>query len=295
MKKLLIFSMVMLLALGSLAGCGTDENVIKIGHKNYTEQRILGQLFSKIIEAKTDYETDVTEFGSTSIVFGALKEGEIDMYPEYTGTAYAAQLNESGLNDPQEVYDYVKEAFEEEYNLYWLNEMGFNNTYTLSVLPEVAEKYNLETISDLAEVSDELVLGAVMEFIEREDGLPGVKEHYGGFGFEDVTALDPGLRYNAVEEEKVDVIDAFSTDGKILVYDLKVLEDDKHFFPPYFAAPVVTERIYQEYPEVVEALNLLEGIATDEDMQELNYKVGEEKMNPEDVAEEYLKEKGLIE
>ncbi len=295
MKKLLIFSMIMILALGALTGCEEGEKVIKIGHKNYTEQRILGQLFSKIIEAKTDYETDVTEFGSTSIVFGALKEGEIDMYPEYTGTAYAAQLDESGLNDPQEVYDYVKKAFEEEYNLYWLNEMGFNNTYTLSVRPEVAEKYNLETISDLAEVSDELVLGAVMEFIEREDGLPGVKEHYGGFEFEDVTALDPGLRYNAVEEGDVDVIDAFSTDGKIIVYNLKVLEDDKEFFPPYFGAPVVTENIYNEYPEVVEALNELKQVATDEDMQELNYKVGEEKRNPEDVAEEFLREKGLIE
>jgi len=295
MKKLIIFSIVMILALGALTGCGESEKVIKIGHKNYTEQRILGQLFAKIIEEKTDFETDVTEFGSTSIVFGALQEGEVDLYPEYTGTAYAAQLNESGLNNPQEVYDYVKEAFEEEYNLYWLNELGFNNTYTFSVRPEIAEEYELETISDLTEVSDELVLGAVMEFIEREDGLPGVKEYYGGFEFEDVTALDPGLRYNAVEEGDVDVIDAFSTDGKILVYDLKVLEDDKQFFPPYYAAPVVTEEIYTEYPGVVEALNSLDSSITDEDMQELNYKVGEEGMNPADVAEEFLREKGLIE
>jgi len=295
MKKLIIFSIVMILALGALTGCGESEKVIKIGHKNYTEQRILGQLFAKIIEEKTDFETDVTEFGSTSIVFGALQEGEVDLYPEYTGTAYAAQLNESGLNNPQEVYDYVKEAFEEEYNLYWLNELGFNNTYTFSVRPEIAEEYELETISDLTEVSDELVLGAVMEFIEREDGLPGVKEYYGGFEFEDVTALDPGLRYNAVEEGDVDVIDAFSTDGKILVYNLKVLEDDKQFFPPYYAAPVVTEEIYTEYPGVVEALNSLDSSITDEDMQELNYKVGEEGMNPADVAEEFLREKGLIE
>jgi len=295
MKKLLIFSMIMILALGTLTGCGESEKVIKIGHKNYTEQRIVGQLFAKIIEAKTEYETDVTEFGSTSIVFGALQEGEVDLYGEYTGTAYAAQLSESGLKDPQKVYDYVKESFEEEFNLYWLNELGFNNTYTFSVRPEVAEEYNLETISDLTEVSDELVLGAVMEFIEREDGLPGVKQHYGGFEFEDVTALDPGLRYNAVEQGDVDVIDAFSTDGKIVVYDLKVLEDDKQFFPPYFAAPVVTEELYNEYPEVVEVLNELNQIATDKDMQELNYKVGEEGMNPEDVAEEFLREKGLIE
>jgi osmoprotectant transport system substrate-binding protein len=295
MKKLLVLTLISVLALGSLAGCGADENVIKIGHKNFTEQRIVGQLFSKIIEAKTDYDTEVTEFGSTSIVFGALKEDEVDVYGEYTGTAYTALLGESELNDPQKIYDYVKENFEKDLNLYLLKELGFNNTYTFSVRPEIAEEYNLETISDLTEVSDELVLGAAMEFVEREDGLPGVKEYYGGFEFKDVTSLDPGLRYNAVEEKKVDVIDAFSTDGKILVYDLKVLEDDKQFFPPYYAAPVVTERLNNEYPEVVEALNLLEGVATDEEMQELNYKVGEEKMNPEDVAEDFLREKGLIE
>ncbi|WP_422486564.1 glycine betaine ABC transporter substrate-binding protein [Gudongella sp. DL1XJH-153] len=294
MRRIVLFSMIMILAIGTLTGCGESEKVIEIGHKNYTEQRIVGQLFSKIIEAKTDYETNVTEFGSTSIVFGALKAEEVDVYGEYTGTAYAALLGESELNDPQEVYDYVKQNFEEELNLYWLNEMGFNNTYTFSVLPEVAEEYNLETISDLTEVSDELVLGAVMEFIEREDGLPGVQEFYGGFEFKDVIALDPGLRYNVVEEGKADVIDAFSTDGKILVYDLKVLEDDKQFFPPYFAAPVVTEDLYNNYPEVVEALNLLGGVLTDEEMQELNYKVGEEGMDPEVVAEEFLTEKGLI-
>ncbi len=294
MKKFIVFSMIMVLALGTLTGCGESKKVIEIGHKNYTEQRIVGQLFAKIIEAKTDYEANVTEFGSTSIVFGALKAGEVDVYGEYTGTAYSALLGESGLNDPQEVYDYVKETFEEELNLYWLNEMGFNNTYTFSVLPEVAEEYNLETISDLAEVSNELVLGAVMEFIEREDGLPGVQEYYGGLEFKDVMALDPGLRYTVVEEGKVDVIDAFSTDGKILVYNLKVLEDDKQFFPPYYAAPIVTEDIYNNYPDVVEALNLLGGALTDEEMQELNYKVGEEGMNPEVVAEEFLKEKGLI-
>ena len=294
MRKLMAFVMIMVLALGALTGCGGSEKVIKIGHKNYTEQRIVGQLFSKIIEAKTDYETEVTEFGSTSIVFGAIQEDEVDVYGEYTGTAYTALLGESELNDPQEVYDYVKVNFEEEFNLYWLDAMGFNNTYTFSVVPEVAEEYGLETISDLVEVSDELVLGAVYEFIEREDGLPGVQEFYGGFEFKDVIGLDPGLRYNVVEEKKVDVIDAFSTDGKILVYDLKVLEDDKQFYPPYYAAPVVTEDIYNNYPDVVEALNLLGGVLTDETMQELNYKVGEEGMDPEAVAEEFLTENGII-
>lgn len=295
MKKLTIFSLVIVLILVGITGCGTDEKVIKVGTKNYTEQRLMGHILSRIIEEKTDYETEVTEFGSTSLVFQALQSGDVDTYCEYTGTAYIALLDQSELNEPEEVYDYVKNTFEEEYNLYWLDQLGYNNTYTLSVVREIANEYNLETISDLAEVSDKLILGAVMEFLERDDGLVGAKKTYDGLEFKDVMALDPGLRYNAVEEEKVDVIDAFGTDGKIITYDLKVLEDDKGTFPPYYAAPIVTEEIYNEYPEVVEALKLLGDITNDKEMQELNYRIDDEGIDAKIVAEEFLREKGLIE
>lgn len=295
MKKLLVLALVTVLAMGVLAGCGEEAKVIEIGHKNYTEQRITGQIFARLIEEKTDYETNVTEFGSTSLCFEALKSGDIDVYGEFTGTAYGALLGESELTDPQAVYDHVKQVFEDEYSLYWLEELGYNNTYTFSVRSEVAEEYGLETVSDMTEVADELVFGATMEFLEREDGLPGVKDHYGDFDFAEEMALDPGLRYNAVAEGKVDLIDAFSTDGKILAYDLKILEDDKQFFPPYYVAPVVTEEIYTEYPEVVEALELLGQITNEAEVQRLNYQVDEEGMDPAVVAEEFLREKGLIE
>ncbi len=295
MKKLLVLALVTVLAMGVLAGCGEEAKVIEIGHKNYTEQRITGQIFARLIEEKTDYETNVTEFGSTSLCVEALKSGDIDVYGEFTGTAYGALLGESELTDPQAVYDHVKQVFEEEYSLYWLEELGYNNTYTFSVRSEVAEEYGLETVSDMTEVADELVFGATMEFLEREDGLPGVKDHYVDFDFAEEMALDPGLRYNAVAEGKVDLIDAFSTDGKILAYDLKILEDDKQFFPPYYVAPVVTEEIYTEYPEVVEALELLGQITNEAEVQRLNYQVDEEGMDPAVVAEEFLREKGLIE
>lgn len=295
MKKLLILALVSVLALGVLAGCGEEAKVIEVGHKNYTEQRITGQIFAKLIEAKTDYETNVTEFGSTSLVFEALKSGDVDVYGEFTGTAYGALLGESELTDPQAVYDHVAQVFEEEYNLHWLEELGYNNTYTFSVRKEIADQYGLETVSDMTEVADELVFGATMEFLEREDGLPGVKAHYGDFDFAEEMALDPGLRYNAIDEGQVDLIDAFSTDGKILAYDLKILEDDKQFFPPYYVAPVVTDEILTEYPEVVEALELLGQITNEEEVQRLNYQVDEEGMDPAVVAEEFLREKGLIE
>ncbi len=295
MKKLLILALVSVLALGVLAGCGEQAKVIEVGHKNYTEQRITGQIFARLIEEKTDYEANVTEFGSTSLVFEALRSGDVDVYGEFTGTAYGALLGESGLTDPQAVYDHVAQVFEDEYNLYWLEELGYNNTYTFSVRKEIADQYGLETVSDMTAVADELVFGSTMEFLEREDGLPGVKLHYGDFDFAEEMALDPGLRYNAIAEEKVDLIDAFSTDGKILAYDLTILEDDKQFFPPYYVAPVVTEEIYTEYPEVVEALELLGQITNEEEVQRLNYMVDEEGMDPAVVAEEFLREKGLIE
>lgn len=294
MKKLLTLALVAILAMGVLAGCGEDAKVIQIGHKNYTEQRITGYIFAKLIEEKTDYETKVTEFGSTNIVFEALKAGNVDMYGEFTGTAYGALLGEAGMTDPQEVYDYVSDVFESEYNLHWLAPLGYNNTYTFSIRKEIAEEYGLETVSDLKEVSENIVFGATMEFLEREDGLPGVKKHYGGFEFADEVGLDPGLRYNAISEGQVDAIDAFSTDGMILKYDLAILEDDKQFFPPYYVAPVVTDEIFTEYPEVVEALMLLEEITNEEEIQRLNFQVDEEQRDPAVVAEEFLREKGLI-
>jgi len=297
MKHLGAFALIMTLALG-LIGCGSsqeDVKTIRIGHKNFTEQRIVGQLYAVMVENHSDYETKVTEFGGSQLVLEALKSDEIDLYGDYTGTLYATVLKESGETDTEKVYTMVKDHMQADpYKFEVLGSLGFNNTYTLSVPQEIAEQYNLETISDLAAIGPELRLGGFNEFMERPDGLPGVKEVY-GVSFKSEKSLDAGIRYTAIENGDTDVIDAFSTDGKILQYDLKVLKDDKNFFPPYYIVTLLGGNVSTEIPEVTAAINMLEGQISDEEMQQMNFLVDEKGMPERKVAEDFLKEKGLIE
>lgn len=295
-KKIILFICAMIMVVG-LVGCQSkteETKEIHIGHKNYTEQRIVGQLYAVMIENNTDYATKVTEFGGTQLVLEALKNDEVDFYGEYTGTLYATVLNAAGETNPEKVYDEVKSHMETEYAFSISNPIGFNNTYTLSVPQEVAAKYNLEKISDLTDVASELRLGAAMEFLERADGLPGVKEVY-GIDFKSETGLDPGIRYTAVENGDVDIIDAFSTDGKILQYNLKVLKDDKEFFPPYYMVTMLNGEFAKAYPDVAEVLKKLEGQISDDEMQKMNFLVDKEGLPEKKVAEDFLREKGLIE
>lgn len=293
----LLRNIVLIMAIVVFAACGKKEvevETIKIGHKNYTEARVLGQLFAVMIENHTDYKTDVKELGGTKIAHEALKNGDIALYPEYSGTAYAALLNESGLKDPDEVYNLVKERLKAESNLDFLEPLGYNNTYTLAVRQETADKYNLKTFSDIAKVSNELVIGATMEFLEREDGMVGMKKVFSGMEFKEEEALDGGLRYTAIKDRKIDVTDAFSTDGKLITYNLVILEDDKNFFPPYYVAPLLNGEFAETHPKVAEALSKLAGQINETEMQNMNYRADEEGIPARAVAEEFLKEKGLI-
>ncbi|WP_201750452.1 glycine betaine ABC transporter substrate-binding protein [Senegalia massiliensis] len=270
-----------------------DETVI-VGTKNYTEARIEGQILSILIEENTDYETEIKELGGTLPAFEALKSNEIDTYVEYTGTAFEAILKrEDKVTDPDKVYNIVKEEYQNQYNITWLEPLGFNNTYTFAVEKDLAEANNLETFSDLASVAGELTLGATVEFLERSDGYPGVKEAY-GFEFGETNGLDPGLRYNAIDSGEVDTIDAFSTDGKIIELNLKVLEDDKSFFPPYYAAPIMHNESLKKYPELKGVLEKLGDTISDEEMQNMNYLVDVEKEDIEKVARDFLEKEGLI-
>jgi osmoprotectant transport system substrate-binding protein len=295
MKWFLTLTMITaMLALTACGGQGEEKSTLRIGHKNFTEQRILGQMFAAVIEAKTDYDTEVTEFGGTQLVFEAITNNEVDIYGDYTGTLYTAMLEMAGETDPDKVKEIVQEKIEADYPLHLLEPLGFNNTYTLSVNKDIAAKYNLKTMSDLQEFGPELTLGATMEFLERPDGMPGVKDLY-GIEFKEEVGLDPGIRYTAIENGDVDLIDAFSTDGKIKEYELVILEDDKQFFPPYYVMSIVNDDAFTNYPEAVEALRLLEGIVTEDAMQQMNYLVDEEGMPERKVAEDFLKEAGIIE
>ncbi|WP_320047273.1 glycine betaine ABC transporter substrate-binding protein [uncultured Ilyobacter sp.] len=293
----LVRNILLVATIAVFAACGKKEaevETIKIGHKNFTEERILGQMFAVMIENHTDYKTDVKELGGTKICFEAVKNGDIDLYPEYSGTAYAAILNKSGLTDPDEVYRLAKDGLKAEYDLDYLETLNFNNTYTLAVRPETAEKYNLKTFSDIEKVSGELVIGATMEFLEREDGILGLKKAFPGMEFKEQKPLDGGLRYTAMKEGKIDVTDAFSTDGKLLEYNLLILEDDKNVFLPAYVAPILNGKFAEAHPDVVEVLEKLSGRINESEIQKMNYRADEQGIPPRVVAEEFLKEKGLI-
>ena len=291
-RVILILLVAMLLSVGMMAGCSKKDDVVRIGHKNYTEQRLTGQMLSVLIEDKTQYQTEVIEFGGTMLCFEALKSGEIDMYAEFTGTAYGAILEQTDILGQQETYDYVKNAFEEKYDITWLDELGWNNTYILSVTAETAEELGVSTVSELVPYADDMIMGCDNEFLGRTDGLPGLKETY-SISFKQELPMDQGLTYAALRDGQIDVNVSFSTDGRIAKFNLVNLKDDKNFFPPYYVVPILKQDFANANTAVVEALRLLKGKFTDEDMQQYNLMV-DEGDDPRDVATQALKDKGLI-
>ena len=270
------------------------DKVIVIGSKNFNEQLILGNMLAELIENNTDIKVEKKlNLGGTSIAFNALKSGELDLYVEYTGTGLVDIMKHEAISDSEEAYNIVKKYFRENYNLSWLKPLGFNNTYTLAVNKELAQKYKLKNFSDLAKVSNQLTLGCTIELSNRPDGYLGLQSTY-NMNFKDVKAVDGGLRYTSLNTGKSDVIDAFSTDGLLKAFGLEVLNDDKNFFPPYYAVPLVSTAALEKYPELEEVINKLSGLIDDETMRELNYKVDKLGMPAEQVAEQFLKEKSLI-
>ena len=272
----------------------TDRSTIRIGSKNFSEQFILAEIMAQLIENRTTLKVErIFNLGGTMICHNALMNGEIDLYPEYTGTGLTAILQQDVIVDPDEAYKIVSRKYRDVYQLKWLQPFGFNNTYALTVRGSDARKKGWTTISDLVSAGSELKAGFTAEFIERSDGYPGLKKKY-DLSFQSVKDMDPGLMYRAIAEKEVDVISAFATDGRIRAYDLFPLEDDSLFFPPYYAAPVVRLDIVKKYPDVEKVLLQIAGIIDNSTMQQLNYAVDEKKQPPEEVARKYLRETDLI-
>lgn len=244
-KKVSILIVLVLMLQVVIVGC-KSKDTITIGHKkNYTEQRIVGQMFAIMIDKHTDYNTNVTELGGTSVCFEALKANQIQVYPEFTGTGYAVMLEQMELRDPDEVYEYCQEQFNEKYNMTWLKPLGYNNTYTLTMRKDHAEELGIKTISDLVAHTDKLILGAEAEFfLERKDGLESARNTYGIGKFKQEMSMDIGLTYSALMEGDLDINDAYSTDGRIKKFDLYSLEDDKQAFLPYYCSPLVNEKFF---------------------------------------------------
>lgn len=278
----------------SVNALSKDKATITVGSMNFNEQLVLGHMVSTLIEENTDLTVDrKLNLGGSNVVLGSMKTGELDIYIEYTGTAFVNIMGKEAISDSEETYRQAKEYYESNFGLTWLEPLGFNNTYTLAVSKELAEKHGLTTFSDLAKISPALRLACTIVFSTREDGLIGLQKHY-NMNFAKVDTVDGGLRYSSIDNDQSDVIDAFSTDGLLKAFNLHVLEDDLNLFPPYDAAPVVRMDTLEKYPEIAEELDKLSGLIDDETMRELNYKVDKEEQDPRIVADTFLKEKGLI-
>ncbi|CDQ19616.1 osmoprotectant transport system permease protein [Halobacillus karajensis] len=284
-----------LIAVGPLAFGGKVKNDLTIGAKLGSEPAILIHMYKLLIEEETDLSVGLEpNLGKTDLVFSALQEGSIDIYPEFTGTAIVSLLGEeANSNEPNEVYQQAKEGMAEKYDLAFLEPMEYNNTYAVATTQELAEQYDLETIGDLKPVENQITAGFTLEFNDREDGYQGMKEMY-NLDLREVRTMDPGLRQGAIESGEVDIIDAYATDGYMIDLNLKVLEDPKNLFPPYQGAPLLRQEILDRYPEIEEVLNQLGGKITGDQMREMNYQVDFEDHSPEEVAREYLIEEGLI-
>ncbi len=282
---------------GSIQEVKAASDPIQIATKPMTEQYILGEMLRLIIEDKTDYEAEITKGigGGTSNIQPAMEKGEFDLYPEYTSSGWVMVLgHEADEVDDEEMFEKLKEEYEENYDMTWVGLYGFNNTFAVAVRSDVAEEYGLETTSDLAEVSDQLVFGGNPDYVEREDGFGLLEETY-GLNFKDVKDIDIGLKYQAMESGDIDVTNGFTTDAQLSRDDVKVLEDDKHLQVNYFCSTVVRNEALEEYPGLEDALMEMDGILTDQEMAELNYQVEVDGKDEADVAEEFLISKGILE
>lgn len=280
---------------GGTGGNGADtQTPIRVGSKDFTEAFIIGEMYALVLEKAGFPVERKLNLGGTPVAQAALESGEIDLYPEYTGTGLLTILKLPPSSDRQEVFEKVSSGYKEKYNLVWLDPAPMNNTQALAMTQEGSQRFGIKTISDMAAKADQLVMVGPPEFEVREDGLPGIKQKYGNFELKEYKAVDPGLRYKALTDGEADVSVAFGTDGEIAAFNLVVLEDDKQLFPPYQVAPVVRQEALDTHPGLAEALNALAPKLTNETMQRLNFEVSGNQKEPADVAKTFLTEEGLL-
>ncbi len=266
---------------------------ITVGSKNFEESRLLAELFAQLIETRTDLQVERRlGLAGTQVCFEALKSGAIDVYPEYTGTGLVSILGEPAKNDPAQTLNRVRSEFLSRWNLWWLSPLGFENSFEIAVPRELAEREHLATISDLARISKRLRGGFGHEFVGREDGLLGLRKVY-GLEFRRVDHLQQAIQYRAAKAREIDALDVYTTDGRLILYNLKVLRDDRDFFPPYEAAALVRGETLARHPEVGSVLGLLAGAFDEDAMRALNLRLQEEHESEAVVARDALRSLGL--
>ncbi|HHX77779.1 MAG TPA: osmoprotectant ABC transporter substrate-binding protein [Firmicutes bacterium] len=302
LKKISVFVLLISAAALFFTGCSgsndSDAVTLKVGSQNYAEVEILGELVKTIINENTPHKAlHIRNLGSSMACHEATIKGDLDFHTSFTGTLFLGLFNQAltdEYRDPEKVYRYVHDNLLEEYGLYAFAPYGYNNTYAVSVPRKWAEKHNITKQSQLAPHAKDMILAVDQSW--KDYPGQGYKEYVElyGFEFKETPQMDFGIMYQAIDKGEVDAINCYSTDGQLIAQDLVVLEDDKGFNPPYNGILVANNKILEEYPEVKEALTVLEGLIDTEQMQELNKQVVVDGKEPDTVAEEFLKDKGII-
>lgn len=298
MKKFLILCLVTVSLVLAIASCNRNTSEgggeIVVASKGFTEQSILGELLAQQIESATGLKVERRlGLGGSFVCHQAMLAGQVDAYVEYTGTAFTTILKQTAISDPKAVYQQVKSEYEKQFQLEVTPALGFENTFAMIIRGEDARKYNLRTLSEAAQYAPQWQAGFGYEFISREDGFPGLAKTYDFKFNKPPRVMDLGLIYRAIVDRQVDVVAGNSTDAQISRLDLTILQDDKGFFPPYEATPIVRQATLKKYPQLRQAIAQLGSKINAEEMRGLNYQVEGEFRSIKEVVSEFLKSKGL--
>ena len=289
MKKAGMALLAGILGAGVLAGCGSSgdsDKLIRIASKDLTENEIVTEIYALALE-DAGYKVERKFNISSSVIHASITSDEIDIYPEYTGTGLLTVLGMDPLTDEQEVYDTVKEAYDKQYQLTWLEYSAANDGQGLAIRTEAAEKYGISTISDLQQHAGELRFASQGEFDERSDGIPALEAVYGPFEWKSSKIYSNALKYQVLENDEADVAPVYTTEGRLVEEQFTLLEDDKHVWHPYNLDPVVRNHLLEEHPDIADILNKISAEFTTENITGLNAKVEIDKEEYADVAREF--------
>ncbi|MEG4317529.1 MULTISPECIES: glycine betaine ABC transporter substrate-binding protein [unclassified Microcoleus] len=291
-KTKFISDCISLLCLLAVTSCNSSyQKKVVICSKDFSEQVILAEILAQHIETKTDIKVERQLNLGGSLCHQSLTAGKIDLYVEYTGTGFTNILKQKPISDSKKVLDYLKQEYPKQFKAEWTEPLGFNNSFAIIVRGDDAKKLNLQTLSQLGKAAPKLRAGFGPEFKDREDGFPGLAKTYGIKFAGEPKELLLGLLYQALQQKQVDVIAGNTTDGLIQSLGLVVLKDDKNYFPPYEAVPVVRSQILEKYPELRPVIAELGGKISEEDMRQLNYQVDGKQQDAAQVARQFLQQK----
>ena len=308
MRRSRVWSITLLLALllPTLAACGTSEGgggggnsnsntTIRVASKGFTEAELLGHMYGFMLE-DAGFKVDKSKLNlcTEQVLFNAIKDGQIDLYAEYTGTAYLTILKKEPNSDPRQVFTVVKDEYKQQHNLAVLEPAPMNNSNAIAMTQETSNRLGVKTVQDFVTKAGEIRMAGPPEFQERPDGLAGMRQKFGPFQLREYRAVDANLKYQPLLQGQVEAAVAFGTDGEISANNLVVLQDTTNFFPPYQIAPIVRQQVLDQNPRVAEVLNKLAPKLTNEVARRLNNEVTANKKEPATVAREFLQQEGLI-